>query len=546
MKNLKSILGLCFFILVSSKISFTEISIPKFITEEIFILEDFKKDLKNWQHSLGISLSIDNLKGEKTLKVKYDFKETSSEEVNFDFKMPVVDIPYETVKFYLKGDSSGNKLQVWCSYKDKWILLSTISLDNDSWQHIQIPASEPFHFFYPEVKFLRFIISEKKKDSSGELLIKRIEMTKPQLIKNPIKTKKIPSPVFNTWGGVGNEKDILIRINSAINDIGINLHIYPIGFPKENKDEYNNMLEKVANFINLVKDTGIMIGISFYNTPPEEFIKKYPDLFPKNELGQIYNKEACFLSPWHPESYRIWRNHIVYSLNYLKNKNLLKYIKVIFLCPGEESEISYEWSHIWAFDDYAIKAYRQYLMNFYKKDIKLLNTDWCTNYASFEDINPPKSFNYNRERWVFLNFYRWSMFKWCVQLAEAVKIVYEPEYWLWLAHSVPTYPQRFYSARYPIFYIENLKKLGLIDYTHLPALDWQSTEDIELIKKLGVKIIGEVDVAPSPEKMKWTFEQSKKFGFDGVYIGIMENLFTDENKLSPAGEQCKKLISNWK
>ena len=137
------------------------------------------------------------------------------------------------------------------------------------------------------------------------------------------------------------------------------------------------------------------------------------------------------------------------------------------------------------------------------------------------------------------------MLRYCVFLADAVSEVFTPKYWLWMAHTLPRYPNRYYSARYPIFYSENLRRLGYVDYIHIAALDWQGVEDVRRLQSLGgVKVIGEIDVVPTPKRLQWTFQQCDKFGTNGVFIGVIEHL-TKEGKLTPIGELCRQLTTDF-
>ncbi|MBM82612.1 MAG: hypothetical protein CMJ78_18775 [Planctomycetaceae bacterium] len=151
---------------------------------------------------------------------------------------------------------------------------------------------------------------------------------------------------------------------------------------------------------------------------------------------------------------------------------MLRHVELIELCPGEESEVSFNWDHVWAFDPHAIRAYRDYLRRLYRNRIDDLNADWASSHISFDEIVPPAEYYPDREHWVFADFYRLSMLRHCVFLADAVLEVHKPDYWLWMTHSVASYPQRHNAARYPIFYAENLRRLGLIDYAQTVPM-WQ-------------------------------------------------------------------------
>ncbi|HOM27767.1 MAG TPA: beta-galactosidase [bacterium] len=520
--------------------------IPEYVQEKKVGIETF--NISRWIFSEGVQIKRARFLKENCLEIKYEFKD-NQKKIDIDFMLPENHFEGERIGFKLYGNGKKDKIEVWCKYRDSFIPLSMISLGQEKWQIIEMPASSPIHLFYKSVDRIKFtIVNREDNPHSGKFYISQMKFISPVLIqgltvRKPEK-KQFLSFIFDTWGAGGNDEEIEKNVET-IKNIGINLHIIPVSFPSdipEKNIENRKWLEgKIKSFM----DKGIKIGISFYNTPPDEFAKKHPELLMKNENGEIYDTGGFFLSPWHPEVEKLWVNYIIDTLNFLKERNLLEKIEVIMLCPGHESEISYEWSHIWAFDENAIASYRDYLKKKYRNNIIFLNEDMGTDYKSFADIKPPKNFYPDREHWVFVDFYRLSMLKWCVKLADAVKEVFTPSYWLWLPHTHPDYPGRFFSGRYPIFYIENLKKLDIVDYVHIPALDWQSIDDVNLIKKMGVKVIGEVDVVPSPARLEWTFNQSLKYGFDGVYIGIIENICRD-GKLTEAGEICRKLIDVFK
>lgn len=532
-------------LLSANKVKLIE-KIPAYVREKEFKMDIF--NISNWSFGEDIQMKKVEFLKENCLEIKYEFKK-EEKKINIDYIFPINHFEGERLGFKLYGNDKKDKIEVWCEYKDSFIPLSMVSLRPAGWQFIEIPASSPINLFYKNVYKIRFtIINREDTPHSGTFYISQMKFISPVLIHNPSEKKEKKQPlslIFDTWGAGGESEEEVMKNAEVIKNIGINLHIIPVSFPSDipekNRENKKWLEEKIKSFM----DKGIKIGISFYNTPPEEFAEKYPKLLMKNENGEIYKTGGFFLSPWHPETKRLWRNHIIDTLSFLKEKGLLEKIEVVMLCPGLESEISYEWSHIWAFDENAISCYRNYLKKKYRGNINSLNRDMGKEYKSFEDIKPPENFYPDREHWVFVDFYRWSMLRWCVNLADAVREVFNPPYWLWLPHTYPDYPGRFFSARYPIFYIENFKKLNIVDYVHIPALDWQSIEDVHLIKQLGVKVIGEVDVVPTPSKLEWTFNQSLKYDFDGVYIGTVENICRD-GKLTCTGEVCKKLIDIFK
>jgi len=369
-----------------------------------------------------------------------------------------------------------------------------------------------------------------------QLLLSGMELVSPVVVTVPLQNKKVPSPVFDTWGGAGRQQ----MLDSK--PVGTTIHIAPINF-------FGNTAvpQRVAYASKAVKwadEAGLMPAIQFYNHPGK-WLDEHPEMFAKNQDGQIQRGGGTFTSPWNPDARALWRQHIIDCLQRLKENDLLKYIQVVEISPGEEGELCYHWTNIWAFDDYAITAYRDYLKEFYQNDVSRLNRDWAASYEKFDDILPPDGYYPDRRHWVFTDFYRLSMLRYCVFLADSVKRVFAPKYWLWMTHTLPGYPGRFYSARYALFYAENLRRLGYLDYAQIAALDWQGVEDVQYLQSLGgVKVIGEIDVCPTEERLKWTFDQCKKFGTDGVYIGVMEPL-SSGGKLTALGKLCQQLIRDF-
>jgi len=514
--------------------------IPAYIGEKKANINIY--NLQNYIYPQQVNIEIKN-NPVKCLEICYNFN--TERKINVEFKLPEKHIEGERISFKLLGNGLKDKIELWCKDGSSYIPLSMVSLKPKKWQHIEIPASSPIHRFYQNIKVIRFtIVNKEKKPHSGKFLISQMNFVNPVLLSQPIKKKNVPSPVFETWGAGGRSWEELEKNIKRVKEIGINLHIIPVDFPALNPEKTKENREILKKRILYIINSGMKVGVSFYNTPTKEFVSKYPELLMKNEEGKIYKEGGFFLSIWNPKTEEIWEKHIVDTLRFLKKEGILSRIDVIKVSPGLESEISYEWSHIWAFDKYAILKYREYLKKKYQ-NITSLNYDWGSEYKDFEDITPPKKFYPDREHWVFLDFYRYSMFKWCVKLADFIREVYNPPFWLWLPHSVPNYPARFYSARFPLFYVENLKKLGIADYVHIPALDWQSVQDVNFIKNLGVKTIGEVDVIPTKKRLIWTFEQSLKYKFDGIFIGTIENICSEGN-LTPIGETCKKLIEKFR
>jgi hypothetical protein len=96
-----------------------------------------------------------------------------------------------------------------------------------------------------------------------------------------------------------------------------------------------------------------------------------------------------------------------------------------------------------------------------------------------------------------------------------------------------------------LFYAENLRRLGCLDYAQTAALDWQTREDIEHLEALGLRVVGEVDVRPTPDRLQWTSGQGRKFGMDGVYVGVLEPL-SSAGTPTDFGTLCADLIKGYR
>jgi len=445
----------------------------------------------------------------------------------------------ERLRFWIKGDGSNSDLLVLCYYapKEKWISLASVKLDFQGWRHLEIPAGNPIHRFHSAVTRFRFKITSINDWFSGGIMLSGMELVTPKLVKLPLKEKEIPSPFFNTWGGADKE-----HISFAPK-IGTTMHMAVIDGPTGG--DASNRVDYATKAVEWCRDFGIMPGIAFYNNPGPAYMASHQDMLVKNSFGKRYDRHGgAFTSPWNPAAREMWREHIIRCLEHLKAREALQHVRLVELCPGEESEVSFEWGHVWAFDEHAIKAYHAYLETLYGNDIVKLNADWGSSHASFGDIVPPEAFYPDRAHWVFADFYRLSMLRYCVFLADSVRRSFTPEYWLWMTHTIGAYPQRFYAARYPLFYAENMRRLGCLDYAQLAALDWQTPEDVDYLRRRGVRVIGEVDVAPTPERLEWTFGQCRKFGTDGVFIGVLE-IHSEDGQLTSVGKLCRKLIQNF-
>jgi len=365
-----------------------------------------------------------------------------------------------------------------------------------------------------------------------------MELVNPELIKAPLPyNNDIPSPVFDTWGGPTQQQ----IIDSA--PVGTTIHLAPIGFFGNSTVEQR--VGYAMNAVEWVDNVGITPGIHFFNYP-EDWMYDHLDMMVKNQNGEyiVGDNIFTFTSPWNPDARALWQQHITYCLDYMQTNNRLQYVKVVEVSTGYEGEISYEWSSIWAFDDYAIGAYRQYLRTLYDDDIANLNADWGSSHTNFDSLMPPGEWYPDRAHWVFTDFYRLSMLEYYIFLADAVRQVFTPDYWLAMVHTLPSYPMRFYSARYALFYAENMARLGTLDYSQIAALDWQHEEDVDYLQSVGLKVIGEQNILHTEESLAYTFSQAEKYGMNGVFVGVIE-LLSSGGQLTSLGQLAQQLIQDF-
>ncbi|MDY7010437.1 MAG: beta-galactosidase [Planctomycetota bacterium] len=518
-------------------------AVPDVVGEEAFALPVVQNMDKLWQGPADVTVSrfAEKRSGRDVLEIKYWLKELGSRS-HLDYILPADRPVAERLRFWIRGDGSGNNLQLLCYHalSRKWISLAEIRLDFRNWRHLEIPASNPIYRYHKTVTAFRFELSANKRMyhfGQCRLLLSGMELVCPKLVTRPAKYKVIPTPAFDTWGAPPRQ---YIPFGAQM---GTTIHMSSVGFP--DGGDVAQRTGYAAKAVKWTREAGIMPGISFYSAPTREWMDKHPDLLVKNQVGQRHAAPAAFTSPWNPTARKLWREHIIECLNYLKANDSLRYVQLVELCPGEESIVSFEWSKVWAFDEYAVRAYRNYLRKRYRDDISRLNADWASEYHNFDDILPPDSYYPDRAHWVFADFYRLSMLRYCVFLADSVRKVFTPKYWLWMVHSVGSYPHRFYSARYPLFYTENMRRLGCLDYAQIAALDWQGIEDVQYLQRSGARVIGEIDIRPEPDRLKWTFDQCRKFAMDGVFIGVLE-IHSAKGELTPIGRLCRQLIRDFK
>ena len=455
-----------------------------------------------------------------------------------------VEIPFtqnqiiaERFGFWFKGDNSNRDLILSYSQpgSETEHRLTNVKLNFGAWRHFEIPASNPIHRFHGKSGSFRIRINGAL-PTGTEIQIGNLELVTSKLVQQSVVKKEIPAPIFDTWGGPA-RKQI-----EAGKKGGVNMHISPIHF--FDRPDIKERVAYPSKAVRWCRELGLLSGISFYNHPSKEWIKANRELLVQRHDGEVYTGGGAFTSPWNPKALELWRAHIIECLQEMKKNGSLQNVDVVELCPGEEGEVSYQWDHVWAFDEHAVNAWHEYLRTLYKNDINKLNDDWASTHKAFDEIEPHHGYYPDRAHWVFTDFYRLSMLKYCVFQADAVREVFTPRYWLWLPHSLPSYPKRFFAGRYPLFYAENLNRLGCMDYGHLSALDWHARADVAHIQQNNVRVLGEIDVRPTQQRLEWTFEQSKKYKMDGVFIGVLE-IHSKDGAFTPLGELSRKLIRNW-
>lgn len=449
----------------------------------------------------------------------------------------------ERVDLWVEGDGSGNSLVISAYYKpdEKWLEQATIPIDFRGWRHLVIPAGNPIHAFHREVPRIRITIKHRKnaKAQQGSICFRGAKLVRTTAVLGELPDGRPPAPIFDTWGGPPMPQ------LAKSKQVGVDMHLIPVDFPKGHSPAARSRY--AAQAIPVAKKAGLLVGLAFFPTPPPEWLAANQELLCRNANESYDRPGGAFLSPWNPQANELWRIHIREVLEHLRREHLLESIDVIELCPGEEGEVSFEWNHVWAFDKHAVAAYREFLKRQYHDDITALNRDWATSYESFDMINPPSHHYPDREHWVFTEFYRFSMLRRCALMADAVSSVFEPRYWLWMCHSIGNTSQRFFSARYPAYYTENLRRLGCADFIHLAALEWQTPEDVRQIQQTGARVLAEVDVVPSAQRLEWTFQQAERFGCDGVFIGVLEGSVDEANGgLTERGRLVRSLVESYR
>ena len=350
----------------------------------------------------------------------------------------------------------------------------------------------------------------------------------------PLKGQKVR---FVSWGGIGSEA----RAQAAAK-IGIDTHRLPIAWPRREGGYSEETLKDLEKKIKWVHNAGMKVIIHFYNHGvPQWFWEKYPDAHCRNYKGETWEH----VSFWHPEALRYIKRNMREVLDYLSQRGLLNKIDGVEIGIGMEGQLSYMWNSIWAFDKYTISAYRDFLKERYRGKIERLNQDWGKEYKDFSQILPPIDYKPDREHEVFQDFYRGTILRTALILGEVVKEKFSPRIWVWLTHNIK-FPERYFAARYPVFYMKNLKKLGgerVAITSVVPG--WQTKDDIEKLKKYAT-VIGEWYIIPTPAQQREQAKLAQKLGCDGFFVGVLENLFEADGTPTSVGLETAVIIKEWK
>lgn len=341
---------------------------------------------------------------------------------------------------------------------------------------------------------------------------------------------------FVSWGGIGS----IARVRAAAR-IGIDTHRFPIGWP-DSHGHYD--LPSADEMVRALHEEGINGIVHFYNHGvPAYFWQKYPQAKMRNALGATTDSSPSF---WNPAVKQAIKNNMSRILEHFKKAKLLEYIAGYEIGIGMEGQLSYLWDAFWAFDPYAIKAYRAFLEAKYNADLDALNQDWGTKYLSFQKILPPPKWQYTRECATFEAFYRDHILQTAIELSALVKKHTAPTIWFWLSHFIKS-PERYYAARFPAYYMQRLGELGCANAVETSVVPgWQTQDDIADMRIQGLRVIGEIYITPTPQQQREHARLSQALGCDGFFVGTLENLFYEDGTPTPAGDETAKIIALWK
>lgn len=343
-------------------------------------------------------------------------------------------------------------------------------------------------------------------------------------------------PLFVSWGGIGSVERI-----SAAARMGVNIHRLPVGWPGPD-GTYD--FRSTDAMIRALHRAGIKVILHFFNHGvPRWFWEAHPDARPRDAHGKTTED---YPSPWNPHVRAAIERNMAAILRHLEDAHLLPMVDGVEIGVGMEGQLSYLWDTYRASDPYAVRAYRQYLANIYGGDLVQLNRDWGTHYPSFEAVLPPDHWQDTLECHAFERFYKQSLLDAAVEYSRVVRRYFQPRIWYWMAHFIK-YPERRYAARYPIEYIGHLKHLGIADVVQTSSVSgWETRDEIQRLRRLGVRVVGEIAINPSPDEQREDAVTAKGLGCDGFFVGTLENLITADGQLTSAGRETARLIAAWK
>jgi|YelNatPaOPRAMG01_1025707.scaffolds.fasta_scaffold21579_2 hypothetical protein len=344
------------------------------------------------------------------------------------------------------------------------------------------------------------------------------------------------TPLFVSWGGIGS----VARVKEAAK-IGVNLHRLPIGWPEEN-GHYD--FRGFDAMIRALHEAHIKVIVHFFNHgTPQWFWKKHPDAEPRDSSGET---TQAYPSPWNPYVRAAIEHNMSAILEHLRETHLLKWVDGVDIGVGMEGQLSYLWDKYRASDPYALKAWRRYLETNYDGDLTQLNRDWGTNYATFDAILPPPQWEDTMECHSFERFYEFGILNAALDYAKVVRRYFHPRIWFWVSHFIK-YPERHYAARYPRLYMRHLKDLKMADIVETSSVPgWETRGQIDRLQKVGVRVVGEISITPTPDEQLQDALTAKGLGCNGFFVGTLENLISEDGRLTPAGKETERLIKEWK
>lgn len=363
-----------------------------------------------------------------------------------------------------------------------------------------------------------------------------------------------PPPVrFVSWGGVGG----LERAKGAAS-LGIDTHRVQIAWPERRDGYVGDQLARLEQRIRWLDKAGLNVIVHFmtHNTP-DWFYERYPAAAPRSSGGTFEDVRKAHgwpayykhPNPAHPATLAHMERNILDVLGYLEEVNVLDRVDGVEIGVGMEGQLSYNWRHVWAFDDVSLEAYRDFLRVRYEERIDRLNRDWDMEYASFEDVTPPRSHQDagKTEREVFTEFYRGNILRAAEAWRAAVRKKMSPDIWIWLTHFIREgRGERFYSARYPVYYMSQLKQPRQTVAIVSAVPGWQTKEDVNRLNALDVVTIGEIRITPSPAEAREAAAGAFRLGCDGFFVGVLENLIQKNGTPTAAGRETKNIIGEWR